>query len=138
MIVDKGFNRIIKDLQEMSKLEAKIGILDPDIAVYAFANEEGDSTHPRRPFLSSTVEDNNYWSNKISEAIDKVFDQKASAKNAFKDVCEYAVDGIGQKIESNMAPRNSPETIKRKGSSKTLIDKGDMRQAVTYQMIKKI
>ena len=37
-------------------------------------------------------------------------------------------------ISNNMPPPNSEKTIKKKGSSKTLIDTGAMRNAVSYRV----
>ncbi len=39
---------------------------------------------------------------------------------------------IQDQIGSNMAPRNSPVTVRLKGSSRTLVDSGRLRSSVTW------
>jgi hypothetical protein len=41
---------------------------------------------------------------------------------------------IKQRIANGIAPPNSPYTIARKGSSKPLIDTGQLRNSITYQV----
>ncbi|HOL44375.1 MAG TPA: hypothetical protein PK659_09005 [Methanothrix sp.] len=43
---------------------------------------------------------------------------------------------IVKKINSNIPPPNKPSTIKQKGSSKTLVDTGNMINSVDMQLIK--
>lgn len=43
-------------------------------------------------------------------------------------------DLIDKQIRSNMGPANSPTTIRLKGSTRTLQDKGNMVQAVTWEI----
>jgi hypothetical protein len=45
-----------------------------------------------------------------------------------------AVGDIQDSINSNIPPANAPSTVKQKGSSKTLIDTGAMRQGVTHEL----
>ena len=45
-----------------------------------------------------------------------------------------AVADVKLSIASNTPPPNAPATVQRKGSSRTLIDTGDMLGAVTYEL----
>ena len=42
------------------------------------------------------------------------------------------VGKMQQRISNGISPANAPSTIKQKGSSKPLVDTGQMRQAITY------
>ncbi len=46
----------------------------------------------------------------------------------------YGAGLIQTQIASNMPPPNAPSTIARKGSSRTLIDTGRMRQSITWAL----
>jgi len=48
--------------------------------------------------------------------------------------CQKIEKAIVKKILSGVPPPNAPSTIKRKKSSKTLVDTGDMYRHVTYQI----
>jgi len=49
---------------------------------------------------------------------------------------EELAGAIIKKINSNIPPPNKPATIKHKGSSKTLIDSGDMVGSIAWRMKK--
>ncbi len=136
---DKGFKKIIENIEKYSRLEAKIGIVDPNIAEYAFYNEEGTADIPKRSFLASTFDDNKGWSGNI-EYVRKLVLTGEEPIHAFsKFVCEIAVKDIKEKISSNIQPPNAESTVMRKtkgkgGKTTTLIDTGDMRNAVTFEI----
>lgn len=46
----------------------------------------------------------------------------------------YGAGKIQDQIAANMPPANAPSTVKQKGSSRTLIDTGRMRQSVTWAL----
>ena len=47
---------------------------------------------------------------------------------------EQIVADIKEKIDSNIPPLLSPATIKRKKSTKTLIDTGIMKNSINYEI----
>ena len=131
---DNGFKKTISNIEKQSRIEAKIGIIDPSIAEYAFYNEEGTEDIPQRSFLASTFDDNKGWSGNIEFVRNRVLEGEDPMRAMSKFVCEIAVNDIKKKISSNIQPPNAKSTIKRKGSSRTLIDTGAMRNAVTYEI----
>ena len=46
------------------------------------------------------------------------------------------VGHVQEKIASNIPPKNAQVTINKKKSSKTLVDKGTMRQAISFEVKK--
>ena len=132
MDIDKGYEKIIENLQKLAKVELKVGIIDPAIAGYAMKNEFGDGV-PERSFMRSTVRDKDGWWQAIEKACDLVL-QGEDVRQAVGLVGEIAVNDIKLKISDNVPPPNAPSTIKKKGSSRTLIDSGAMRQSVTYEV----
>lgn len=56
----------------------------------------------------------------------------ASAEQTLKDIGIFQKDLIQDKIEEGDFTPNAESTIRKKGSSKPLIDTGRMRQSVNY------
>lgn len=140
MDIDKGFKKIIKNIELLSNIEIEVGIFDPEIAEYAIYNEEGTRNKdgsvdiPKRSFFESTYEQNDGWKKPIEFVHSRVLQGEDPIRSASKFVGEVAVKDIKNKISSNIQPPNAVSTIKRKGSSRTLIDTGAMRNAVTYRI----
>lgn len=57
---------------------------------------------------------------------------KFALKPAMELLGQYVVGLIKQRIANGIAPGNRPSTIARKGSSKPLIDTGQLRNSITY------
>lgn len=57
---------------------------------------------------------------------------KFAIQPAMELLGQYVVGLIKQRIANGIAPPNSPWTIARKGSSKPLIDTGQLRNSITY------
>lgn len=48
-----------------------------------------------------------------------------------------AADNVQQTIQDGVPPPNAPSTVRRKGSSHTLIDTGHLIQSITYQRVRR-
>lgn len=70
----------------------------------------------------------------IKKVAGACIDGKMNKKQAIGIVCQKMADGLVAKIESNLPPPNEPETVARKGSSKTLIDTGQMKNSVDWEI----
>lgn len=134
MDIDKGFKKIIENIELLSRVEIEVGIFDSEIAEYAIYNEEGAEHIPKRSFFASTFDENDGWKKPVEFVHDLVLQGKDPLKSAAKFVGELAVNDIKNKISSNIEPPNSESTKKRKKSSRTLIDTGAMRNAVKYKI----
>jgi hypothetical protein len=142
---DVNFSKSLKALKELSRRELQAGLLDNGkknknntlISDYAYKNEYGTSSIPARSFMRSTVREQEIsWQREIDHIIEKVLKApEASIKDAVEKLGERMVSDIRAKIESNIPPPNSKETIKRKKSNKTLIDTGMLRNAIDYKYV---
>lgn len=104
-----------------------------EIATVAMENEYGTDTKPARPFISNAESKNNKkWKN----IFDKEMDNGKTLPMALSRIGEEIRNDIIREIDSNLPPPNSQETIKRKGSSHTLIDTGTMKRSVEYSLEK--
>ena len=130
-----GFQEGTKTKKEVKgQREKEGGKSMPQIAA---ENEFGTKTIPARPFMSTSFDEN---INKIQELITQqyydVFDGKKTAKQGLDTVGIIFTGMIQQKIRQIIFPPNSPATIAMKGSSKPLIDFGQMIQSVRHKVVK--
>jgi len=86
---------------------------------------------PPRPFMRPTVKANKHeWTKIIASRIPKVVMGKMTAFDVLDLVGISAAADIQVTISKVDSPPNSPATIKRKGSSKPLVDTGLMVASV--------
>lgn len=135
IVNDKGFSKIIENLEKLARTELTVGIFEGSlnkdgekIAPYAIRNEFGFGV-PQRSFMRSTYEEKNGWKKGIEEVYDKIMNCD-SVESAVGILGEIVTNDIKEKISNNIPPPNSPATVYKKGSSRTLIDTGAMRQSV--------
>lgn len=100
-----------------------------DVAIW---NQFGTNRIPARPFIDRAVDRiENDESGSGSYIAKQVIDGKISSGTALKQIGLVAENAIREAITDDMYEPNAPSTIRRKRSSKPLIDTGKMRQAVT-------
>lgn len=152
---DLGLNRIIRTLnKDLDGVVVKVGVqakdkavrrgkggsirnTDQPLAVIAAIHEFGLDNMPRRSFLRSAYDEN-------LPMIDKMIQRVANGAvfglgtNAALNQLGNVVQGMVQRkiVDGPFVP-NSPATIKRKKSSKPLIDTGHLRQSIRYVIERK-
>ena len=92
-------------------------------AVWEFGNER----IPSRPFLRQTLEENQ---EKYIALFVKLFESGVSIDQIYEQIALIAQGDVQQNIANGKWTANAPSTIKRKKSSKPLIDTGKLRQSV--------
>lgn len=152
---DLGLNRIIRTLnKDLDGVVVKVGVqakdkavrrgkggsirnTDQPLAVIAKIHEFGLDDMPQRSFLRSAYDEN-------LPMIDKMIQRVANGAvfglgtNAALNKLGNVVQGMVQRkiVDGPFVP-NSPATIKRKKSSKPLIDTGHLRQSIRYVIERK-
>ena len=152
---DLGLNRIIRTLnKDLDGVVVKVGVqakdkavrrgkggsirnTDQPLAVIAAIHEFGLGDMPQRSFLRSAYDEN-------LPVIDKMIQRVANGAvfglgtNAALNQLGNVVQGMVQRkiVDGPFVP-NSPVTIKRKKSSKPLIDTGHLRQSIRYVIERK-
>ena len=137
---DLGLKAFIRQLEVARTVEVAVGILEGStnreglsIAEYGAANEYGTTNIPSRPAHRMAFDEN---VSKIRSDMDQqaslVMTGQTDIRRALSAVGMKHVDRVKRKIGSNIQPPNHPETIRRKKSSRTLIDNGDMINSVHY------
>lgn len=129
-----GFQEGETTKRELKGQRVKEG--NENMAEIAEQNEFGTNKIPARPFMRTSFDEN---LNKIQKQVNNQYKlvqaQKKDADQALTAVGEFVVGLIKQKIRAIVTPPNSPVTIKLKGSSKPLIDFGQMVQSVTEKVV---
>ena len=106
-------------------------------AQLAIIHEFGTARTPSRSFLRSTFDEKNKEWRKFIEAMSKrVFEGDMDELQVLGLLGEKAVADIREKIRSGIAPTLKASTIKRKGSSKPLIDSGRLLNSIGWQVVK--
>ena len=93
---------------------------------------------PERSFLRSAWDKNvRKYERALQKQAGQVIDGKATAKQAIGRVAEKALGDIVRGINRGIPPPNAPATIRRKGSSKPLIDTGQLKMAIKVKVGKR-
>lgn len=129
-----GFQEGTKTRKEIKGERSKEGGLSiPEIAA---SNEFGDGKIPPRPFMSTSFDENRgKIVNIVGRQIARIEGGSRKASFALDVIGLSLVTMIQTKIDQIVTPPNSPVTIKLKGSSKPLIDFGQMRQSVRHKVV---
>lgn len=153
--IDLGWKEIEKQLeyaaksyvlvgfQEGSKTKTQVkgdrkkegGLSMPEIAA---ENEFGTKKIPARPFMSTSFDENKSKIHSfIRKEYSKILEGKQTTQKALGLMGIAMIGLIQKKIRQIVYPPNSPYTISKKGSSKPLIDFGQMIQSVREKVVLK-
>lgn len=100
-----------------------------DVAAY---NELGTSRIPSRPFIRDSVDNHKDKISSFCKGQVRRLVTGATAEDCLKKIGVFGVSLIQEEITKGSFVQNSEPTIRKKGSSKPLIDTGRMRQSVKY------
>lgn len=145
-VKDRGWNRIRKEIEEMGRSFVKIGVLsnagrypasqgNMNLAEVATAHEFGTEKIPERPFMRQAFDTSN---RKISDFIkkerDKIYRGESSTNESLHKLGVLHQGQVQETITTGEFKPLAPSTIKRKGSSKPLIDTGRLRQSINFEV----
>lgn len=102
------------------------------VAQVAAWNEFGTIHMPARPFMKQTVTENKEKFGEMLKLAGQEVLQGTDTTEALNKVGVVAKALMQKQIDEGSFAPNAPSTIKMKGSSKPLIDTGQMRQSVNY------
>jgi hypothetical protein len=131
-----------KEIDELKKLQVRVGFQHgeetdedsgADLADVAMWNELGTAHSPPRPFLRQSVDNNASRINAMCSAqLRAIARGEKTANDALKALGVLQKGLVQSEINDGAFEPNAPSTIKKKGSSKPLIDSGRMRQSVNF------
>jgi len=147
---DNGYAALVKRVFGMKKLAIATGILAKDgqataagskgkltLVEVATFNEFGtsDGHVPERSFIRAWFDAEEP---KLREMLVTLMQRAIKGDMTQKQVLDqmgaYCVGAIQQRIADGIPPENAPRTIARKHSSKPLINTGQLRSAISYEI----
>ena len=153
---DRGARALAESLRALGKARVRVGVLADapkktgtrtgkrgrqiqqaaTLAEVAAAHEFGTDKIPQRSFIRATVD---LKAAVIAAEQEKlaaqVMDSKITPEVAMERL-GAAVQGMVQtRIAEGIGPALAPATVARKGSDKPLVDTGQLRSSVTYQVL---
>lgn len=144
--IDRGWKKIRKNLKSQ-RMVITVGIQGKEARIKS--GDEGDDLTnadvgainelgmgvPERSFLRSTIDAGRRKYLKLLNGIgDASVAGKISLVRGAKIVGEVVVGDIKEAISGGIPPPNAESTIKQKGSSTPLIDKGQLRGSITSKV----
>lgn len=140
---DPGFRNLIASLRSLEDKKLKVGVLPSagrnsegvDLVDVAVWNEFGTRHIPARPFMRIAADKNeNKWNRYAERCVDAALKNRANINNAVCLLGEQIKSDVQRVIGSRDLAPNKASTIRRKGSSKPLIDHGDLRRSIGYKI----
>jgi hypothetical protein len=142
-IRDRGFKRFAANIHKAAKqpravtvgVHADAGSEPNGASVLQIAayHEFGFSPNPVRSFIRGWVEEKRDEIAKVVRRFAEVA-IKTDAGSALAKMGSLFVASIQRRMASGIGPPLQPATIKRKGSSRQLIDTGTLRASITYKV----
>ena len=130
-------------LKELGKKKVYVGFLAKDgkayedgltVAQVAAWNEFGTSDMPSRPFMRQTLSENQDKIKQLFDDAGKAVVKGAKADEVYNKIGVVAKAMMQDQIVNGKYKPNAPSTIRKKGSDRPLIDTGQMRQSVNYEI----
>lgn len=103
---------------------------------HEFGVDSGKIKIPERSFLRATIDQNKKkYQDILTAGLKSFVNQKLTKKQILSLLGQRVQSDIVKRINSGISPSNSEATIKKKGSSKPLIDTGQLKQSITYIVV---
>lgn len=151
IIKDNGYSDRMREIKEMKRLFSKVGFPEngeigdvekkktsrtmAEVIEIAAVHEFGAPKRniPMRAFLRPSFDENFDDLQEFKKKQAKlVIEGEQTALVGMSKIGEWLTNKTKEKIASGIPPELSPATIKRKGSTKTLIDTGQMLNSVQH------
>lgn len=91
---------------------------------------------PERSFLRAGF-DNNAGTimELVEDYLQRIFEQEMSARDMYERIGRKIADYIKTEIRLKVSPRNAPLTIVNKGKDDPLVDKGNLLNSISYEVV---
>ena len=129
-------NQILKDIARLDGTVVSAGVMDSKNATKAAINEYGTSKIPQRPFMRTAVSRHGKsWGAKSAKAVQSVM-KGMPISQVTELVGMQMKSDISSTLTNGPWTPNSVVTVAKKGSSRPLIDTGELRASITYKVEK--
>ena len=131
-----NINKILTDIASLDGTVVSAGVMDSKNATKAAINEYGTSKIPQRPFMRTAVSRHGKsWGEKSAKAVQSVM-KGMPISQVTELVGMQMKSDISSTLTNGPWTPNSVVTIAKKGSSRPLIDTGELRASITYKVEK--
>lgn len=153
-VVDTEWRRVVRAVTSLGKRAVKVGVLGDEaqnevegegitlvrlagVHEYGAAIQMPWGVHiiPERSFIRATIADKKNYTDVIAKLVASVIDGKRTEEDALELFGTKVVSDIQRRMSQGIAPANAPTTIAAKGSSKPLIDTGQLRKSITWLVV---
>ncbi len=142
----KGLEKLKEVMTELaSRPYVKVGVVGSAAAAghggltnaeLAVVHEFGTEDIPARPFLRSTASAQRAaWEALMRKVLEKVATRKLPLEKGLALIGERAAADVRRTVTSGVPPPNAPSTIAAKGSSKPLVDTGQLLRSIAYEVV---
>lgn len=133
---DPGFKKLRKRFEGPDRVDVGVfGEQGSAAVIKAASNEFGTDKIPERSFIrAGTDEAKDEFLKFLKDGTFEVLKGKTTKRRLIGRLGLLGVRKIQEKIDGGPFKPNAPETIKRKGSSRPLIDEGNMKKSITYRL----
>jgi hypothetical protein len=146
VVKDRGYIKRLQNQRALKGWKASVGVHGtdsdrdedgPDNVQLAVWHEFGAEGIPERSFLRSAFDQNvSKYEKLMGMQTGLVIDGVQTPKGAVSVVAERMVADVVNGINRGIPPPNAPSTIEAKGSSKPLIDSGQLKGSITFKVHK--
>ena len=131
-----NIDKILKDIARLDGTVVSAGVMDSKNATKAAINEYGTSKIPQRPFMRTAVSRHGKsWGEKSAKSVQSVI-KGMPISQVTELVGMQMKSDISSTLTNGPWTPNSVVTIAKKGSSRPLIDTGELRASITYKVEK--
>lgn len=131
-----NIDKILKDIASLDGTVVSAGVMDSKNATKAAINEYGTSKIPQRPFMrTATTRHGKSWGSKSAKAVKSVMKGMPISQVTELVGMQMKAD-ISSTLTNGPWTPNAPSTIAKKGSSRPLIDTGELRASINYKVDK--
>lgn len=144
--VDRGWDRIKREMRNINGASVKIGVLAEEgfhedssihVAQLGAVHEFGAPRRgiPERSFLRATADAKQVELNSFRvKELASIQRGTSNVRLSLERLGQRFKDMVISTINQGIPPPNKPATVARKGSSKTLIDTGQLKQSIRFKV----
>lgn len=141
---DLGYERAMRETRELDRLTVTVGVQADEGADddgvrnvdKAFWNEYGTRRIPERSFMRSAFDENE---TELTATIQRLWSGalagKLTAERAARLLGQMHEDHVKRKVRTGPFDPNAQSTVDAKGSSRPLIDTGQMVNSIRYNVV---
>lgn len=140
----EGLEKLDKELKFLQTHAVKVGVLGNgstngiSVQDYAIFNEYGTSRMPARPFFRlsvGTANAQNEIKEYMKQQVEQIIQGGMSAQQAYENLGTFVVQKIKKTIASGNFAALNPQTVKKKGHSKPLIDTHSLYESINFEIV---